>query len=347
VDGLQRRRGAALVLAAAVVAAVAATVATWRSSHAASRPPAVGGGALLVYEAGDRPSDSASGEIVRAAVDGSAPVPVADGQSPALSPDGRWIAFLRYVPSRRSSDLAIVPAAGGQARPVRLPGGPYVYRLAWAPDSARLVALTGRGLLVVDRSDRRVYRLPTPAPAGFGRPSFSPDGRRVAFASGVGGSDVEVATLPGGPVVRLTGDHHSFAPVWGPLGIAYSRECCVRGDIWLMRPDGTHRHQLTHTEQGILPVDWSADGHRLLAVHPGLTRGQVWAVDATSGEARSLTNAVTGLAALALSRDGQRILYATGCNRHQGDQGTIEWVPFGGGPSTVLAHASCRADWNA
>jgi Tol biopolymer transport system component len=190
VEALQRRRGAVLVLAAVVVAAVAATVATWRSSHAASRSPATAGSAMLVYEAGDRPSYAASGQIVRAAVDGSDPVAVADGQSPALAPDGRWIAFLRYVPSRRSSDLWIVPAAGGQAQPVRLPGGPYVYRLAWSPDSARLAALTGRGLLVVDRSDRRVHRLPTPGPAGFGRPSFSPDGRRVAFASGAGGSDV-------------------------------------------------------------------------------------------------------------------------------------------------------------
>jgi Tol biopolymer transport system component len=169
----------------------------------------------------------------------------------------------------------------------------------------------------------------------------------VAFAGGGAGSDVEVAILPDGPVIRVTHDHHSFAPVWGLPGIAYSRDCCVRGDIWLMRPNGTHRRRLTHTEQGILPVDWSADGRRLLAMHPGQTTAQVWAVDATSGEARSLTNAIAGLTALAISRDGRSVLYAAGCNRRQGDRGTLESVPFSGGPSAVLAHASCRADWNA
>jgi dipeptidyl aminopeptidase/acylaminoacyl peptidase len=347
VEALRRRRGvAAAVLAAGAVLVVGAVLA-WRSSRAPSRSATAPGGPTLVYEAGDRPSDASSGHIVRAAADGAAAVTIADGQSPAVSPDGRWIAFLRYDRASRSSDLSIVAAGGGRARPVGLPGGPYVYRLAWSPDSTRLVALTGSGLVVVDRSDRRVHRLRTPGPPGFSRPSVSPDSRRVVFASGRAGSDVEVATLPGGPVVRLTRDHHSFAPVWGPAGIAYSRECCVRGDIWLMQPDGSHRRRLTRTEQGILPVDWSANGHHLLAVHPGLTRSEIWAVDTTDGEARGLTVAVPGLEALALSRDGQRILYATGCNRRQGDEGTIETIPFGGGPSTVLAHASCRADWNA
>jgi Tol biopolymer transport system component len=347
VEVIRWQRGPALVAAAAVALTAVAAAIAWSSSRGPARPPAVASGAALVFEAGDRPSDAASGRIVRATTDGRDTVVITDGQSPALSPDGRWIAFLRYVPSRRASDVAIVPATGGRPLPVAIPGRVYVYRLAWSPDSSRLVAVTGRGLLVVDRRDRRVHSLPTPAPPGFSRPSFSPDGSRVAFASGTAGSDVAVATLPDGPVVRVTHDHHSFAPVWGPPGIAYSRECCTRGDIWLMRPDGTHRRRLTHIDQGVVPVDWSADGRRLLAEHPGEARAQLWAIDAGSGEARSVTNPVAGLTALALSRDGQRILYASGCNRHQADRGTIETLPFAGGPSTVLAHASCRADWNA
>ena len=64
-----------------------------------------------------------------------------------------------------------------------------------------------------------------------------------------------MATLPGGPVVRVTGDHHSFAPVWGPSGIAYSRECCVHGDIWLMRPDGTRVSRRVAILYDMLAVD--------------------------------------------------------------------------------------------
>src|SRR5215211_7297475 len=56
---------------------------------------------------------------------------VTPGTLPALSPDGRSVAYLRYTRSKRikqvvGSTLAIVPLAGGQARVVaRTQGGEY------------------------------------------------------------------------------------------------------------------------------------------------------------------------------------------------------------------------------
>ena len=65
---------------------------------------------MLVYEH--------KGWIYRARLDGTKPVRVVRGEYPKISPDGRWIAFLRSR-SRRVAGLRVVAAAGGSASSVR------------------------------------------------------------------------------------------------------------------------------------------------------------------------------------------------------------------------------------
>jgi Tol biopolymer transport system component len=73
-------------------------------------------------------------------------------------------------------------------------------------------------------------------------------------------------------LARSTADYPTGAPrvsyrsaVWSPdhRRIAYDRFYNDNSDIWMMRADGTHKHQLTHTPGVDVNPVWSPDGRRI------------------------------------------------------------------------------------
>ena len=122
--------------------------------------------------------------------------PAMDG-SPAWSPDGRWIAFLRgRPPAGKKMGLYLIPALGGRERKLAETRVPFNYLwgscLAWSPDSTWLAVCDwaedspGRlsvFLLSVDSGERRRLTWP-PEDSIIGdvMPAFSPDGRTLTFS---------------------------------------------------------------------------------------------------------------------------------------------------------------------
>jgi len=89
--------------------------------------------------------------------------------------------------------------------------------------------------------------------------TWSPDGSKIAFASGTaGGSDIYVMNADGSGVVRLTSDlQDNMEPAWSPDGskIAFSNF----GALKVMNADGTGATTLT---SGWNP-QWSPDGSKI------------------------------------------------------------------------------------
>ncbi|MGE5834720.1 MAG: hypothetical protein ACM4AI_09595, partial [Acidobacteriota bacterium] len=120
-----------------------------------------------------------------------------------------------------------------------------------------------------------------------GQPSFSPDGRSVAFVSNRDGQwDLYVGLVTGGGLIRLSNDPNLEAqPRWSPDGtkILFSRlNDTGLQDIWVTPAfPGAPRRLI----QGALTPSWSADGRRIV-----YSDGKViWACDADGANPRTVT----------------------------------------------------------
>jgi Tol biopolymer transport system component len=164
--------------------------------------------------------------------------------SPAWSPNGRWIAFIRRSPLLKSELFLIRPFGGKEHKLADL--GEQLYmdasQLSWSPDGKWLAfpdgASEGYGIYAIapDSGERR--RL-TRAAASRNHldPAFSPDGRRLAFRQGSSEASCEIMILGLSADMRPDGDpraitklgRRSFSPAWSADG----RHLFFASGIWL------------------------------------------------------------------------------------------------------------------
>ena len=298
---------------------------------------------VLVYAKAVPPyAPNSSENVWRANPAGGNPKLLAkNAAEPAVSPDGRYVAYTS------GGKVLVVPAMGGRAREVYAlegKGAGLGTPPQWAPNSRRIAFWAGEtpGLVLVDIPSGRpkVTHLP------IDDVSFSPDSLRIAY---VRHGDLYVMPAGGGRSIRLTDDGKSLAPVWGRLGIAFTRFTHdAYGEIWLTDARKHAARQLTHTgEYAIFPASFSADGKELLAANPAMHNGRLWAVDVPNGSARPLTHWVGDLFPQGLSADGKTVLASIGCGGRIGPYGVVETIPFAGGKPHVIVRGPCRASWNA
>ncbi|MEE3327518.1 MAG: hypothetical protein VX252_09295 [Myxococcota bacterium] len=144
--------------------------------------------------------------------------------------------------------------------------------VAWAPDGRSMllpVHDAGWNIWSLDLATRKIRKL---TPNGDNRsPSFSPDGRRIAYMRG--GEGVWVMNSDGSGQRQLTKrGHRDGTPAWSPDGrqIAYDHlqpldGTRIRMEVWIVSLDGKEDRRLTSQEGWTWRASWSPDGRSLIA----------------------------------------------------------------------------------
>jgi Tol biopolymer transport system component len=120
-------------------------------------------------------------------------------------------------------------------------------------------------------------------------------------------------------------------------------------NIWLVNPDGSGVKHLTHDRapfllNGLIPVDWSADGTRLVADFGLQDTSYIVTVDPRTGAEHVVGPKTKGYYPAALSSDGTTIIGQTGGSLFNQPQ-KIFTIPYAGGKATMLASGELP-DWN-
>jgi hypothetical protein len=303
--------------------------------------------------------------------DGSGAKKIEAGELPRVSPDGNWVAYL-HTGAKNAQELKVAPVAGGPSRTL-MSNFREPFYLEWSPDSTLLAAEQGpelgkRKLVLIDAATGAQRVVAQGFFIGF---SFSPDGSELVYAKAGNEkfppvSDVfRVQFVPPGAIsvaaektVRMTSDHRSSFPLWGPTKIVFvkildagKRKYGPKNELYLMNPNGKGVKRLTHTNvpalaQGLFPTDWSASGNQLLTEFEGQDISYAVEVNPKTGGQKPVGKAgEPGFVGTALSNDGKFVLGYTG-GFDPGLRHNVVSVPYGGGKGKVLAGNAFEADWS-
>jgi Tol biopolymer transport system component len=205
-----------------------------------------------------------------------------DDVNPAVSPDGRTVAFVRLSEDFTTSEIWVVGIDGSGLRRLTDPSLGALDP-AWSPDGTTIAFASsvdgGRpqriSLIDVDGSDPRAVS-PTSIEIASD-PTWSPDATQIAFSGADGPTDtepinLELFVMPADGSGRArnitrTPDAAEVFPAWSPDGelVAFVGTPSIlddtpRGGIAVIRPDGSGRRFLVDDGTIVGDPTWSPDG---------------------------------------------------------------------------------------
>ncbi len=177
----------------------------------------------------------------------SMPPPLED-RFPCWSPDGKWIAFLRWLnpPDWSTTKVCVIPVQGGEAREITADTDKVALSsIAWSPDGTLIAFYSRDGSIKVIPVEGGAARVVAQGALTdwHQRLSWSPDGRRLAYLNKswkVMTVSIDGAEEPKAVDIRL-GDARLMEVVWSPDGSRFVFKA-VTGDsvtgedfeLWLM-----------------------------------------------------------------------------------------------------------------
>jgi Tol biopolymer transport system component/DNA-binding winged helix-turn-helix (wHTH) protein len=272
----------------------------------------------------------------------SPPASVVGDCSPAFSPDGKQLAFVRVI-SAVVGEVYLVSLDGGEPKRLTFDGG-GVSNLAWTPN--------GREIVFASRRDgkNRLFRIPVEggAPewlAATGSdaqyPAFSREGNRLAWRQDTSDEDIFRLALKGGPenmppgAGLIVSTALEASPRYSPDGkrIAFVSNRSGSDEIWVCGSEGENPIRLTSFRGPLAgSPSWSPDGKQIVFDCRPEGNADVYVVSADGGQPRRLTTDPAEDIVPSWSSDGRWIYFTS--NR----SGRLQiWkMPAGGGEAVQM-----------
>jgi Tol biopolymer transport system component len=280
------------------------------------------------------------------------PVPtlVGDG-APALSPDGRTLAFLRETGMNLASlfvmDLASDLTPLGEPRQVPTPGlSPS--SPTWKQDGLEIVFASGQRnaavLYSVPASGKSPPALLQGGGAGVGDAAISGTAHRMVYSSFVQNSIIYRTTIDGkGPSEKFIAStfRESF-PQYSADGkrITFYSNRSGTVQIWISAADGSSAQQITDMSGPTTGSPrWSPDGKKISFDSNTGGNWQIYTISPDGGKPQPITNDIYTNVTSNWSRDGHWIYFAS---RRSGAM-EVWKIPAGGGAAVQVTRTGGTA----
>jgi hypothetical protein len=253
------------------------------------------------------------------------PDPGAMNLSPAVSPDGRTVAYFGRE-DLFTVDLLLADAETGEVikelsspqRDQHMDAISFVQGSGgWSSDGSRLAYVVIRGgdsqIEILDVASTDVIRrLEVPGVGAVSDPKFSPDGQFLVFQGMSGGkSDIYVVNVEQGDIRQLTDDRfYDGQPAWSPDGrrIAWATDRATTdferltwGEMELAVMDvDTRRFEVLDIFDGVKHIDpqWTPDGSGLYFISDREGISDIYRIDLASGSVFQVTRLATGISGI-------------------------------------------------
>ena len=256
--------------------------------------------------------------------------PAQADHSPAFSPDGRTLAFVRQS-AATIENIYLVQVANGQTRRLTF-NDTWTYGLAWTPDGREIVFSSSPGA----GSNLSLWRISSlggmpellsGTGGGAFYPAISRQGSRLIYSRGTSDSNIWRLELSGLTTTRnrparlIASTRGDWFPQISPDGdrIAFESDRSGSPEVWVCDRDGRRAVQLT-SFAGVNAVSpcWSPDGRWIAFDAAPDGNGDIYVINADGGSPRRLTTEGSGESVPSWSRDGKWIYFPsnrTGINQ--------------------------------
>ena len=211
--------------------------------------------------------------------------------TPALSPDGRYLAYTGYSSGRTA--LYIKNLSDGKLSTIGKSGISIDPGWRNSREVATTLSFEGDQKIYLIKADGAISRRLTFSKGIDLSPSFSPDGSKMAFVSDRNGlPQIFIEDLQSGQVNRLTfSGRYNTQPSWSPAGdkIAYTTwESGGEIDIFAIGVDGSGLKQLTANSGENESPSWSPDGRMIVFTSNRQSSKKLYIMESTGENQRPL-----------------------------------------------------------
>ena len=271
---------------------------------------------------------------------------------PMVSPDGRYLGFVRLNPRSRGGNVFVQQLEQLQVvgEPRQLTLDRAVNAFDWTPDSRSVIHDAGPVEPGLWRVGVNGASEPLLSNIRAFRPSVARSGARVVYQNMLIDSNIWEMPTPASPTHRPSGDvaFRVIASTAGDSDMQFSPDgtrivfCSDRsghGELWVANRDGSRATQLTHFEGGgrVGSPSWSADGKRIAfdATLTGTSSWNIHVVPADGGPVVARTAGDSNNIRPSWSPDGRWIYFGS---RRTGDWQIWRLPSTGGTPEPITHH---------